>query len=163
MATTPTPEPAATTDAVSKAQAQAEIKEQIAKLERLEETTGRSGAVPRGPKNRLLAVSEATKAKHKDYRLRWISVNSPEKAAGRVADGYEIIPDGEGGRRVGGLALARLGKEEYERRVKDIDRQTQERLNSHNREMEGMAEQVAKMLRDNHGLDVKSERLLVKE
>lgn len=156
----PVPEPVAE---VSKTQAQAEIKEQLAKLDRLEQTTGRSGAIPIGPKNRLLSISEATRNKNKDYRLRWINVNNPEKAASRIADGYEIIPEAEGGRRVGGLALARLGREEYERRVKDIDRQTQERLNSHNREMEGMADNLAQLLRDRHGISVDAERLLVKE
>jgi len=148
---------------VSKTEAQEQIKQELARLDRVERTTGRSGIMPLGPKQRLMQVSEATKQKNKDFRLRWINENNQEKAITRQADGYERVPNDEGGRKVGNLALYRLPKEEYEHRVREIERETANRLSSHNREMENMADQVAKVLRDKHGISIGADRLLIKE
>lgn len=140
------------------------IDELKARLDRQEQLTGSSGAIPLTPKGMLLNtdVEQAMDA-NKDKRLRWVNVGSAEKAQQRVMEGYERVPDSEGGRRVGNLALFRTAMANYERRVQVVNKRTKERLTAHESEVERMAEDVARVLRDKHGIKVDAERILYRE
>jgi hypothetical protein len=148
-------------DASTEAKRQ-ELRLQMERAAALERTSGSSGAIPNAPKQSLLDASDV-QAKHPNLRLRWLNVNNAEKMAVRQASGYSRLSMEEGGRQVGNLALFGLPKEEYDRRVKEIERRNKERLSSHRTEVEQMAESVAKSLRDNHGIRVDAERILIKE
>lgn len=139
------------------------LEAQIKELELMERKGGRSGAVPRDPKQLLLdATAVQDRPENKDRHIRWINVGNSEKAEVRKHDGYQILSEKDGGRRVGNLALAYLPRKEYERRVAVVKRANKDRLEAHNREMEEQAEAVARLLRDK-GLEVDAGDILVKE
>lgn len=140
------------------------LEQQIKDLALREGKEGRAGAVPRDPKQLLLDARDVSAMPvNKDRRIRWINVGSAERAEVRKHDGYQILAEKEGGRRVGNLALAYLPKKEYERRVAVVKRANKERLDAHKREMEQMAESVAKTLRDQHGLEIDAADIIVQE
>lgn len=138
------------------------VGEMQASLDRLERTTGSSGAVPLTPKAQLLDAREV-ESNHKDKRLRWVNVQNAEKAQLRQAQGYERVPVAEGGRQVGNLALFALPREEFVRREAAVERQNKDRLSAHKSEVERMAESVARELRDRHGISVSTEKILYSE
>jgi len=140
----------------------AELNRMTQAADRIERTTGSSGAVPLAPKGMLLDASDVSKTME-DKRLRWVNVNSVEKAQGRTAQGYERIPAAEGGRQVGNLALFSLSREAYEQRVAAVAKLGEERLNAHKAEVEQMADAVARELRDRHGIQVNAERIIIRE
>lgn len=135
------------------------LREQLAQLER---TTGPSGAIPLTPKQQMLDASEV-QAKMPGRRIRWCNVNNPDKMAARKAQGYERIPDVEGGRQVGNLALFALPRPIYEERVAANAAENKRRLSAHKTDMERIADGLARELHDRHGIDVSPERLLYKE
>ena len=145
----------------SAADAKAEVKNTTEKLERLERTTGRSGAVPNAPKQMLLEAPDAV-AQHPDKRLRWGSLSNPDKMEVRKAEGYERLPVSEGGKQVGNMVLLALPREEYEARVRRILEENERRLTLHNHEVEAVAEQVAKVLRDKYGLRIPAEDIIIR-
>lgn len=146
----------------SDASPQSELVNQMKKLESVERTTGSSGAVPLTPKAKLLDAAEA-ESMHPGKRLRWVNVQNVEKTQLRQSEGYERLPVAEGGRQVGNLALFALPRQEYDRRVADVARRNNERLSAHKNEVENMAESVARALRDNHGIRVDAERIIIRE
>lgn len=147
---------------VSKTEAIRNIKEQMAALERLEKKTGPSGAMPRATKAMLLDATEAV-AKNPDSRVRWVNVMNTEKAQLRVLSGYKRLTEEQGGRQVGNLVLFAIPREVYESRVAELKKLHQDRLKSHRTEMEQAAENLAKYMRDNHGISVDVSRLLIVE
>jgi len=159
------PEAAAETAAIqaeeakpSRAEAIAKIKEMRAQLDRQEAVSGPSGAKPGATYTMLLDKSK-TEELHPGHKIRWVNLRNDAKVQQRQVSGYERVPEVEGGRQVGNLALFKLPAEEHARRVEQIKKLNKDRLNAHNREAEAMAESIAKALRDNHGINVKPEHL----
>lgn len=140
-----------------------DLKALKAKLDRTEQLTGNSGAIPNAPKQMLLDTTEESKLEaNKDKRLRWVRLGEADKGQQRVLEGYERVPEADGGRRVGNLTLFRTSMENYERRVADVNRRSKERLKAHESEVEQMAEAVARTLRDKHGIRVDAEHILIR-
>lgn len=138
------------------------LEDQIKALANQERVEGRAGAIPRDPKQLMLDASEVQmRPENKDRRIRWINVGNDAKALTRKANGYQILSEKEGGRRVGNLALAYLPRKEYDRRVAEVKKANQDRLKSHTREMQEMAESVARVLRDKHGIEMDAADILV--
>lgn len=138
------------------------LEEQIKALALQEGKEGRSGAVPNDPKGMLLDARDAQLLPvNKDRRVRWINVGVTEKAEVRKANGYMLLSEKDGGRRVGNLALAYLPRKEYERRQAVVKKTSRDRLSAHKTEMEQMADSVAKMLRDQHGISIDASDILV--
>lgn len=142
----------------SRAEAIAKIKEMREALKRQEATTGPSGAMPNSPTGMILDAS-GVQAGHPDKRFRWVSVN---KAARRQVEGYQRVPEVEGGKQVGNLILMALPRDVYEARVAALKKVNAERLTAHVKEVEEVAEGVAKYLRDKHGVSVKPEEFFIK-
>lgn len=132
-----------------------EMKEQLKKAAEAQFT----GAAPAATATMLLDKTQAEKL-NPEHRVRWVSLRNEQKAQMRVNSGYVRLSAEEGGRQVGNLVLMKLPREEHERRVAAIKKLNQDRLSVHNREAEAMAEQIAKELRDNHGISVRPETLL---
>ena len=132
-------------------------------LQQMERTTGGSGAIPLAPKQQMLDARDV-QAKHPDLKLRWVNIKDPQRAAVQMMKGYRRLTAEEGGRALGDeLALFGVSRAEYDRRIEHNQKVHAERLTSHRREMENMAEAVARELRDRHGIRVSSERILVNE
>lgn len=133
------------------------------RLERIERTTGNSGAVPRTPKQLMLDASEIEKG-DPEHKYRWVNVRDPQKAQARIMEGYTPIAEGEGGRTLGGaLKLMKIPREVHLARIADQKREHKLRLNAHRTELENLAEGIARELRDRHGINVDAERILVSE
>src|SRR6266498_5023347 len=152
-----TPEPQPTK---SKAQVIAEIKDMQDRLARAEAKSGPSGAKPFAPPQMLLDASDV-QALHPDKRVRWVNVVNTQKAQRRQAEGYERIPAAEGGRQVGNLALFAIPRADYERKVAAQAKLNRDRLDHHNREIESAAEQLSKILKDQHGVSIRPEDFLL--
>lgn len=150
-ASVPTPEPI---PEISVTDARAQLGEMQAALDRFERTTGQSGAVPLATKQMLLDASDVVK-RHPNLRLRWVNVNNREKAEMRQHNGYVRLPDSEGGRQVGNLALFACSQGTYEARVKQYDELHKSRLTQHNREVGAEAEAIERIMRDRYGVKVK--------
>lgn len=150
-----------TTASAPAASTKPSVKEMQEQLDKIERTTGPSGAIPMMPKQMLLDASEVQEKKE-DRRLRWVNVGNAEKAQARQAQGYVRVPVAEGGRQVGNLALFELPREEYERRVAAQRKLNKDRLSAHKAEAEQMAENIARELRDRHGISIDAERILIK-
>jgi hypothetical protein len=138
------------------------LKEEIARLERLERVTGSSGAIPNTPKRQLLDVREVIE-KHPDKRVKWVNEGVPDKVMSRKQQGYEKLPESEGGRRVGNLALYTLPRGVYEGRVKAQETENKARLDAYKSDVQQAAESVARELRDRHGIKVDPNRILIEE
>lgn len=134
------------------------IRKQREELDRLERTTGSSGAVPLGPKAAMLASDLPEKNPDKHYR--WVNVKNPEKAMGRIAEGFTKVAEGEGGRNLGGLALFEIPRSKYDERIARQDKLAKDRLNMHKDQAHQMAESLSRELRDKHGIKVDPRRLL---
>jgi hypothetical protein len=117
----------------------------------------------RTPRQRILDASEV-QAKHPDKHIRWVNIKDPEKAEARKEDGYKRLTSEEGGRQIGDqAALFAIPKEQAEEMRLAHQEENEMRLNAHKAEMRRAAEQGAKQLRDQAGLDVSAERLLIDE
>lgn len=121
-----------------------------------------SGAPTLTPKAQILDARDV-QAKMPDRRVRWINTASSENVMSRQMQGYRIIPESEGGRRVGDLALAECPKDVYDARVARIDQIGKARLESYKSEIEQAVAEVAKYMRDKHGIKISEKRLLVDE
>jgi hypothetical protein len=114
------------------------------------------------PKAQMLDASDV-QARHPDKALRWVNIRDPQKAASRQLEGYETLSESEGGRRLGDeLALMAAPRDQIEAKREAIRRVTAERLTAHNDEMEQIADNVAKVMRDRYGVTVDPKRILVK-
>lgn len=137
--------------------------EVLAKLRRVEATTGDSGAVPNTPKSHMLDVSQLQKD-NPQYRYRFANLKDQSKVERRQNDGYEVVPTAEGGKRLGSeLVLMRQPQDLYLRKQKSLKQKHDRLLNSHVEEMEQVAESVAKVLRDRYGIQISRDRILVQE
>lgn len=155
------PRPQQSETAASDAASPTTLKELQESLDRQERKTGPSGAVPLTPKQALLDASDLADA-HPDRHYRWLNTGNAEVIRLRRQEGYERVPESEGGRQVGGLGLFVQSAERHRERTEAEARLHKERLSQHNREVESAAETVARHLRDKHGLNIKAEDILVK-
>lgn len=129
-------------------------------LDRRERTSGRSGAVPRSPKQGLLDASDV-EAAHPDKRVRWLNLKNPEKVVVRQAEGYTRLPAEEGGRSLGDeMALFAAPREVHEERVAAQTEENRRRESAHRNEFQRTVEAVARELRDRHGVNVSAEQLM---
>lgn len=122
-----------------------------------------SGARSLTPKEIMLDLSDL-KAAHPDWHLRWVNIKSPGVAERRRLDGFIRLPESEGGRELGGeVAVFVTTRKLHERREAEIKQMNKDRLNAHKAEVEKVAEAVARELRDNYGIKVDLNRILVNE
>lgn len=136
--------------------------EVLKKLGRAEDKTV-PGARVLTPRQQMLDAS-AVAERHPDKRLRWVNLRNPEKVRARLLEGYEKLPENEGGRSLGDeCALFALSREVYEDKVASIDAENARRLSLHRDEMQAAVAAVAKELRDKHGIRVDEKRLFVDE
>lgn len=129
------------------------------KLKRQEEKEV-PGAPSRTPKQALLDAS-SVQAKHPDKYIRWVSLRDSNKIAIRQAEGYTVLPESEGGKRLGDeLVLMAAPKKVHEQRVARQEEENNRRLNMHNADWEQLAESIAKTLRDQHGIKIDARTLM---
>lgn len=154
-------------DGKSKAVAAEALRQLASALDRAERTTGRSGAVPRAPKQRMYNTDKLKEA-NPDKHYRYVNVGDEEKAQARIDDGYvavsEDVADKHGVRtEIGNTRLMELPREVADARRRELAELTNSRLKAHERDVREVVEGVAKELRDKHGLRIPVERLLVDE
>lgn len=148
--------------------AAAEALRQLAKaLDNTERKTGRSGAVPRMPKQRMYNIDKLKEA-NPDKHYRYVNVQDDEKAQARIDDGYVAVSDAEAEKHgvraeIGSTRLMELPREQAEARRRELAEITNSRLKAHERDVREAVEGVARELRDKHGLNIPIERLLVDE
>lgn len=114
------------------------------------------------PKQKMLDASDVQK-KFPNKRVRWVSSTFSEKMESRKMEGYEVVPEKDGGRRVGGLVLMFCPIEVHKERVRSIEKMNADRLQLHTREMHGMAESEARRMRNQYGIKVDAKDLLIDE
>ena len=86
------------------------------------------------------------------------------KVALRKTMGYERVSEADGGRVLGDeMALFVVPTAMHERAVKEQKEENVRRLSSHKTEMQQVAENTARILRDKYGVNVKAERLFTDE
>lgn len=121
------------------------------------------GAPTLTPKQQMLDASDVEK-RHPDKVIRWVNIRDPQKAESRRVEGYVRLSEAEGGRSLGNdLALMAIPRAAHEAKVQAIRKLNDERLNAHRREMESVAESVAKQMRDRYGVSIDASRILVDE
>lgn len=140
----------------------ADLKAQQKALDEVEARTV-SGAPTLTPKQQMLDASEVEK-RHPDKVIRWVNIRDPQKAESRRVEGYVRLSEAEGGRSLGNdLALMAIPRRLHEQKVAAIQKLNDDRLNAHRREMESVAESVAKQMRDRYGVSIDASRILVDE
>lgn len=159
--TTPAPE------TPSKSAAADALRQLASALDRGEKTTGRSGAVPRSPKQRMYRIDKLKEA-NPDKHYRYVNIADDEKAQARLDDGYKPVSEAEAEKHgvraeIGSTRLMELPRNVADARRREIDETTKHRLKAHERDVREAIEGVAKELRDKHGLNIPVERLLVDE
>jgi hypothetical protein len=102
--------------------------EVLKRLDQLERTTGRSGAVSRTPKGMMLDMP-AAKYQTPDNHLRWVNISQTDKATNAVEMGYSPVKDEKGDMvTTGNLQLWSCPKDYYEDRAAMRREQTAEKL-----------------------------------
>ena len=160
-------QPPAKEDEKSAVVAKEAIRQLASALERAEKTTGRSGAVPRQPKQRMYNIDKLKEA-NPDKHYRFVNVGDEEKAQARIDDGYKAVSEDEAEKHgarteIGNTRLMELPREKADARRRELAELTNSRLKAHERDVREVIEGVAKELRDKHGLRIPVERLLVDE
>lgn len=130
-----------------------------AKMEVQERTTV-PGAFDRTPKGKMLDASSTEKSVGPDKRVRWLNLKDPNKVAMRQQEGYVRVPESEGGKVLGDeMATFAIPRERHEARVAAQNAENKRRLVAHKTDMERLAENTARVLRDQHGISVDPRRL----
>jgi hypothetical protein len=137
-------------------QAKAQIRAQIREL-RERENRRFSGADPRTPRGSILHAEEAI-SKRPEFHYRFININAPGKADNAKALGYEKVPEDEGGKTLGDLALFRIPFERRAERVAGQEKETQDKIKRFSDDMKGEVREMAKFLR-RRGVDINENRL----
>lgn len=118
---------------------------------------------PIGPKTNLFEVTEKQLA-DKDNYYRYINIKSSDNALRRQAQGYTLVPEAEGGHRIGDeMALGKTSRANYNARTAAKEKLGRERLDAHKSEVQQVVESVVRELRDKHGISVDEKRLFVNE
>lgn len=134
-------------------------KELLKDLQNTEKKTGGSGAVPNASKEELLDLT-SLREKHPDKVLRFVNTANPAKVSNRVKAGWVKLAESEGGRTVGNLSVYAIPVAEAQairRRYRERDRML---LVAHKVQHQALAENMARILRDRHGIDVTPEQLI---
>ncbi len=139
-------------------------REERERLGRLEQKTV-PGAETLVSKGILLDPREAlANPKNKGFKLRWVNTTLPEKVQSRKLEGYEIVPESEGGRRLGTeYVLMRIPEVKATARKKMQQEKGRVWLAAHKNQMEQQAAEVAKILQDKYGFGAKEAQILIDE
>lgn len=122
------------------------------------------GAPVLTPKGDMLKIPQSLRDANPDKHFRFITTRDPNKNASRRAEGYQVLSESEGGVRLGdGLALAAIPKDKVRERERAQEAMNRARLAESKRDVERVAEAVARELRDRHGINIPVKRLLVDE
>lgn len=122
-----------------------------------------SGAPTLTPKDVMLDLSDLKK-QHPDKHFRWVNIKSPGAADMRRVNGYIRVPESEGGRQLGDeLAIFACSQGNKDRQLANHKRLNEARLLAHKADVEKIADDIARELRDKHGIKVNAERLLITE
>jgi len=139
-----------------------ELKAQRAQLDRIEEKEV-PGVRVRTPRAKMLDIREV-QAKHPDKHLRWVSIREDEKAEARKEEGYTRLTAEEGGRQIGKeLVLMGIPKSLANERIRDQEERNAQLLDAHKTAMRAEAESAARYLRDNKGLKINADEVLISE
>lgn len=136
-------------------------KEQLDALNRVEAKTI-PGAPVRTPKETMLDARDL-EVKEPDKHFRWVNITDPNKVQTRLLEGYERVPESEGGRSLSDVALFKQPREKFDERKAREAKLTREREHAHVHEVEQAVEGVARFLRDRYGIRVDPNRMIVKE
>ena len=123
-----------------------------------------SGAASRAPLANIMDASDVAVKLGPEKHLRWVNIKDVNKVALRKTMGYERVSEADGGRVLGDeMALFVVPTAMHERAVKEQKEENVRRLSSHKTEMQQVAENTARILRDKYGVNVKAERLFTDE
>lgn len=128
-----------------------------------------SGAPSRSPMEQTLAYSEtvqkALDEAGANRNVRWVAIGNPVIMESRKHQGYTVLPESEGGRRLGNdLAVATCPKELREDRARHAEKLHRARLEDSGKQiLLAELDKTARELRDRHGIKVSPERLLNSE
>lgn len=118
------------------------------------------GAPTRTPKGLLLDARDTQEAVGPDKHVRWLNLKDPNKVAARQLEGYVRVPESEGGKALGDeMATFAIDRKRYDARVAAQEAEGKRRLVAHKTDMERLAENTAKVLRDQYNIDVDPKRL----
>lgn len=133
------------------------------KLSRVEDTS-MIGAPTRTPKGNLLDARSTSEKLGPTKHVRWLNLKDPNKVASRQMEGYVRVPESEGGKMLGDeMATFAIPTEKFNARVAAQEAENRRRLVSHKTDMEKLAENTARILRDQHGISVDPRRLFSDE
>ena len=125
-----------------------------------QEATTVLGAPSRTPKERMLDASSTQEKLGPEAHVRWLNLRNPDKVAMRQAEGYVRVPESEGGKAIGDeMATFAISRKSYDARVAAQEAENKRRLVAHKSDMEKLAENTARVLKDQHGIDVDPRRL----
>lgn len=116
------------------------------------EATRVSGAPILMPRSRLLDASYA-KDKNPDFNYRWVNITDGGRVGARRADGWERVPEDEGGMQLGEeMALFRIPKEQHARLRSGLRARQEASFSEPKKQFEASLDDVARMLREKHGI-----------
>lgn len=141
-------------------QAVATLRAQMREL-RERESKRFSGADIRTPRGNMLHAEEAV-AKRPEFHYRYINISAVGKAENAQALGYEKVPDSEGGKTLGDLALFRVSLERHAEMVGAKDVETRRKIDRVKDDLRGEVKEMAAFLR-RKGVDIDERRLGVFE
>lgn len=96
--------------------------------------------------------------------LRWVNRSAPEKVESRKLEGYEVVPESEGGQTLGSeYVLMRLPADKAEAKRRALREKGRVWLAAHKSQMEKTAAEVAKILQDQYGFTSAEADILVVE
>jgi hypothetical protein len=141
-----------------------EARQERERLNRLEQTTV-PGAETLVSKSILLDPREAREhPANKGFKLRWVNTSLPEKIQSRKLEGYEVVPDAEGGKRLGTeYVLMRIPESKANAKKAALREKGRVWLAAHKNEMERTADEVAKILQSKYGFGEKEAKILIDE
>lgn len=126
------------------------------------------GAASNMSKTQMLDVSVIEKM-HPESHYRYVNMTDPQKVILRKNRGYEPVTDAEANeagvaaRHGNELVLMKCTRGLYDDKVEQQRELNKARLVSHKTEVRGVIEGVAKQLKDQYGIDVPLDRLMVSE
>lgn len=133
------------------------LRAQKQELEQIEARTVAGGNVL-APRSRLLDASDAQE-KNPDKHVRWINTGDASRTTARQADGYSKLSEEQGGKKVGNLELFAIPKQQYAARVAGVRQRSAASFAEPQQQFEASMSEVAKFLRDKHGIKIKDSDL----
>lgn len=127
-----------------------------------------SGAASSMSKTSMLDVSVIEKM-HPEFHYRHVNMTDPQKVQFRKDRGYVPVSDEEGKeagiavRHGNELVLMKCAREVYDKKVEQQRAMNKARLVAHKAEVQGVAEGIVRQLKEQYGIDVPLNRLMVSE